>query len=80
MTIKNKKEVILMEYMTYEEYEEMKIQEAAQIAQGIINGEVKTIPFKIVMKQLDKQIKKIEKEQNRKELKHINKGGIQYTI
>lgn len=75
-----------MEYMTYEEYEEMKIQEAAEIAQGIIDGKVKTIPFKTVMKQLDRQIKKIEKEQKKaerikeKELRRIDKGGMRYTI
>ena len=48
-----------MEYMTYEEYEEMKVQEAAEIAQGIINGQVKTIPFKTAMKQIHNQIRKI---------------------
>lgn len=75
-----------MEYMTYEEYEEMKVQEAAEIAQGIINGQVKTIPFKTAMKQIHNQIRKIEREQKKlekerlKELQHINKGGMNYTI
>ena len=75
-----------MEYMTYEEYEEMKIQEAAEIAQGIIDGKVKTIPFKTAMRQLDKAIRKIERDQKKaekqklKELQHINKGGMKYTI
>lgn len=42
------------------EYEKIKIQEATQIAQRIIDGKEKTIPLKIAMKQLDKQINKIE--------------------
>ena len=42
------------------EYEKIKIQEATQIAQRIIDGKENTIPLKIAMKQLDKQINKIE--------------------
>lgn len=75
-----------MEYMTYEEYEEMKIQEAVETAQGIIDGKVKTIPFKTVIKQLNRQIKNIEKEHKKaekmkeKEVRSMNKGGMRYTI
>ena len=42
------------------EYEKIKIQESTQIAQRNIDGKEKTIPLKIAMKQLDKQINKIE--------------------
>lgn len=72
--------------MTYKEYEEMKIQEAVEIAQGILDGTVKTIPFKVAMKQLNKHVRKIEREQKReqrekaRELKLINKGGMNYTL
>lgn len=75
-----------MEYINYDEYEKIKIQEATQIAQKIIDGKEKTIPFKIAMMQLDKQINKMEKKEKRvknikeKELRNITKGGIRYTI
>ncbi len=75
-----------MEHINYDEYEKIKIQEATQIAQRIIDGEEKTIPLKIAMKQLDKQINKMEKKDKKvknikeKELKNITKGGIRYTI
>lgn len=75
-----------MEHINYDEYEKIKIQEATQIAQRIIDGKEKTIPLKIAMKQLDKQINKMEKKDKKvknikeKELKNITKGGIRYTI
>ncbi len=75
-----------MEHINYDEYEKMKIQEATKIAQKIIDGKEKTIPFKIAMKQLDKQIDKMEKKDKKaknikeKELRNITKGGIRYTI
>ena len=59
--------------MSYEEYEEMKIQEAAQIADKILKGEIETIPFEEAMKRLDETISKIEKEQK------INNGGKEYA-
>lgn len=45
--------------MTYEEYEEMKIQEAVEIAQGILDGKVKTIPFEEAMKIWNETVRKI---------------------
>lgn len=75
-----------MEHINYDEYEKIKIQEATQIAQRIIDGKEKTIPLIIAMKQLDKQINKMEKKDKKvknikeKELKNITKGGIRYTI
>ncbi len=75
-----------MEYINYDEYEKIKIQEATQIAQKIIDGKEKTIPFEIAMMQLDKKINKMEKKEKRvknmkkKELRNIIKGGIRYTI
>ena len=75
-----------MEHINYDEYEKIKIQEATQIAQRIIDGKEKTIPLIISMKQLDKQINKMEKKDKKvknikeKELKNITKGGIRYTI
>lgn len=48
--------------MTYEEYEEMKIQEAVEIAQGILDGKVKTIPFEEAMKIWNETVRKIEEE------------------
>lgn len=59
--------------MSYEEYEEMKIQEAAQIADKILKGEIETIPFEEAMRRLDETISKIEKEQK------INNGGKEYA-
>ncbi len=59
--------------MNYEEYEEMKIQEAAQIADKILKGEIETIPFEEAMRRLDETISKIEKEQK------INNGGKEYA-
>lgn len=52
--------------MTYEEYEEMKIQEAVEIAQGILDGTVKTIPFEEAMKILNETVRNIEKEHKNK--------------
>ena len=75
-----------MEHINYDEYEKIKIQEATQIAQRIIDGKEKTIPLTIAMKQLDKQINNMEKKDKKvknikeKELKNITKGGIRYTI
>lgn len=48
--------------MTYEEYEEMKIQEAVEIAQGILDGKVKTISFEDAMKIWNETLRKIEEE------------------
>lgn len=59
--------------MSYEEYEEMKIQEAAQIADKILKGEIETIPFEEAMRRLDETISKMEKEQK------INNGGKEYA-
>ena len=59
--------------MSYEEYEEMKIQEAAQIADKILKGEIETIPFEEAMRRLDETISKIEKEQK------ISNGGKEYA-
>lgn len=49
--------------MSYEEYEERKIMEAAEIAEKMETGEIKGIPFEEVMKRLDETIRKIEEEQ-----------------
>lgn len=48
--------------MTYEEYEEMKIQEAVEIAEGIMAGKIKTIPFEEAMKIWNETVRKIEAE------------------
>lgn len=52
--------------MTYEEYEEMKIQEAGEIAKGILNGTVKTIPFEDAMKLFNETLNNLEEEYKNK--------------
>lgn len=52
--------------MTYEEYEEMKIQEAVEIAEGIMAGKIKTISFEEFKKQIDELMENIIKEKNNK--------------
>ena len=52
--------------MTYEEYEEMKIQEAVEIAEGIMAGKIKTISFEELKKQIDELMENIIKEKNHK--------------
>lgn len=52
--------------MPYEQYEERKIMEAAEIAEKMERGEIKGIPFEEVMRRLDETIRKIEEEQKNK--------------
>ncbi len=71
-----------MEYISYEEYEQKKIQEASEIAKKILDGEEKTIPFKTVMKRLHTQIKNVEKSQKKakNQTEKDFKGGLRYTL
>lgn len=48
--------------MSYEEYEERKIMEAAKLAKKVENGEIETIPIDEAMKRLDATMARIEKE------------------
>lgn len=63
--------------MTYEEYEEMKIQEAVEIAEGIMAGKIKTISFEEFKKQIDELMENIIKEKNNN---IITKGEVDYYI
>lgn len=60
--------------MTYEEYEEMKIQEAGEIAKGILNGTIKTISFDEFKMQMDELMENIIKNQN----EEANKYEVNY--
>lgn len=60
--------------MTYEEYEEMKIQEAGEIAKGILNGTIKTISFDEFKMQMDELMENIIKKQN----EEANKYEVNY--
>lgn len=62
--------------MTYEEYEEIKIQEAVEIAEGIMDGKIKTISFKEFKEQIDELMENIIKEQNN----IVTKGEMNYYI
>lgn len=63
--------------MTYEEYEKMKIQEAVEIAEGIMAGKIKTISFEEFKKQIDELMENIIKEKNNN---IITKGEVDYYI
>ena len=63
--------------MTYEEYEEMKIQEAVEIAEGIMAGKIKTISFEEFKKQIDELMENIIKEKNNN---IVTKGEVNYYI
>lgn len=52
--------------MTYEEYEEMKIQEAGEIAKGILNGTIKTISLEDAMKIFNETLNIMEEEHKNK--------------
>ena len=62
--------------MTYEEYEEMKIQEAVEIADGIADGKIKPISFEEFKKQVDELMENIIKENNSID----TKGEVSYYI
>lgn len=62
--------------MTYEEYEEMKIQEAVEIADEIATGKIKTISFEEFKKQVDELMENIIKEHN----SIVAKGEVGYYI
>ena len=62
--------------MTYEEYEEMNIQEAVEIADGIETGKIKPISFEEFKKQVDELMENIIKEHN----SIVTKGEVSYYI
>ncbi len=47
--------------MSYEEYEERKIMEAAEFAEKLDKGEIEGIPFEVFMKKLDELMEKTKK-------------------
>lgn len=55
--------------MSYEEYEERKIMEAAELAKKVERGEIETIPIEEAMKRLDATMARIEKEYKNKIIK-----------
>lgn len=57
--------------MSYEEYEERKIMEAAELAEKLDNGEIEGISMEVFMKKIDDLMEKIEKEHKNNESKEI---------
>lgn len=57
--------------MTYEQYEERKIMEAAELAEKLDKGEIEGIPMEVFMKKIDELMERIEKEYKNKESKEI---------